>query len=160
MNVDDNDDNDDEDNDYDDDDGNDDDDDVCNDDDDDAVHLMTIMLFADDAVATAADPQRDKCVLQKTFGCTKQPLSIKLPHPALSTPGHQSMRTRAQQTHAGTHTHTHIGTKNCMCIMYVAWPDKINAETVHKTFTFYYRPERETEKERGRERSTSRSRRY
>lgn len=68
---------------------------------------------------------------------------------------HQSIAQSCEsiRTHAGTHrqTHAHMYVQTSVCIMYVAWPDKINAETVHKTFTFYYQPEREKERERVRE---------
>lgn len=68
---------------------------------------------------------------------------------------HQSIAQSCEsiRTHAGTHTqtHAHMYVQTSVCIMYVAWPDKINAETVHKTFTFYYQPETEKERERVRE---------
>lgn len=109
------------------------------------------MLFVDDAVATAPDPQRDKCVLQKTIGCTKQPLFIKLLHLALSTPEYRAIVRVYSYSCRNTQTNTRTYVQTSVCIMYVAWPDKINAETVHKTFTFYYQPEREKERERVRE---------
>lgn len=91
--------------------------------------------------------------ITKTFGCNKLPLfppallpSVLLPSPSNSPARLWVSHNRASLYELSRHTpHTHTERDPHMC---VACPDKINAETIHTTFTFDYTNHRE----RGRER--------
>lgn len=83
--------------------------------------------------------------------------TLPCPHPSIAQ-SCESIR-----THAGTHTqtHAHMYVQTSVCIMYVAWPDKINAALSIKLLHFTTNPrQRKSEREWERARSTSRSKRY